>query len=128
MTHRCHSCRRPLRDPASIEAGVGPSCATAPMSAPTMFRAAYFAEVFDNVLVIWDREAGSTSVTNDIEHVLRAEFEARGTLPLFAIYRDSGGTYTRVRHRRGVFGGFASLGAARTLWDALATLRSQAAA
>ncbi len=89
MTTCCHSCGRPLRDPQSIEAGVGPSCAAKAQQQPTMFRASYSAKIVDGVLVIWDRDCGTTSVTNDIEHVLRAEFEARGTLPRFVIYRDT---------------------------------------
>jgi len=124
-TCRCHACGRPLTDPVSVEAGVGPSCAAQAATRPVseiMFRSAYFAEEIDGVLVVFDRDAGSISVTNDVERVLAAELAQRGSLPRFVIYRDSTGQYDRIRHRNGVFGGFAPLGA-RSLTQALAALK-----
>jgi Family of unknown function (DUF6011) len=111
MSH-CHACGRPLRDPRSRESGVGPTCARrGPTNEETLFRAAYFTEVIDGVLVIFDRDCGSTSVT--------VEFGERGRLPPIVIYRDRDGCYSRLKHRNGVFGGFAKIGAV-TLSAALA--------
>ena len=91
-----------------------------------MFRSEWFAERLDGVLVLFDRDCGSTSLTNDMDQVLAA-IAAEDTLPALVIYRDSDGTYDQVLHRNGVFGGFRSLGATE-LGAALAIVRSRAAA
>ena len=92
-----------------------------------MFRAEYFAEIVSGVLVIFDRDAGSMSVTNDAERVLQAEAQRLGgRLPRTVIYRDSTGRYDRIRHRNGVFGGFAPIGV-ESLDAAIAAVTERAA-
>lgn len=110
---RCRVCGHPLRDPVSVSTGVGPTCANRRSPAPEiMFEAAYFAEVVAGVLVIFDRDAGSLSVTNDVERVIEKEADRRGEkLPRLVIYRDSEGRYDQIRHRNGVYGGIAPIGA-----------------
>lgn len=120
--HRCRICGRPVRDPVSVDTGVGPSCATKRTPREMLFRAAYFAEEISGVLVIFDRDCGSMSVTNDADRILPEEHRARGGLPAVVIYRDSDGRYDRLRHRNGVFGGFAPIGAT-SLAEALAKIR-----
>lgn len=119
-TCTCRVCGRRLRDAVSVATGVGPRCAdvvTARHREPQMFRAEYFAEEVDGVLVLFDRDAGSMSLTNDAERVLLEEWRRRSAagveppLPDVVIYRDSTGRYDRLLHRRGAFGGFAPLGA-----------------
>lgn len=108
----CHACGRPLRDPASVESGVGPTCAArARPPAEILFRAEWFSERIGDVLVLFDRDCGSMSLTNDVDRVLLEEARRRGSLPGVVLYRDSTGRYDRIRHRNGVFGGFAPLGA-----------------
>lgn len=125
MPETCHVCGRPLIDKQSVETGVGPSCAVkskAQQQDPKLFRAEYFTEYLAGIFVIFDRNCGSTSVTNDIERILLNEQQQRGVLPRTVIYRDSIGRYDKVRHRNGVFGGFQTLRAA-SLSDALAKLQ-----
>lgn len=120
--HRCHACGRPVSDPVSVATGVGPSCATQRTPREMLFRAAYFAEEIGGALVIFDRDCGSMSVSNDADRILLAERNARGKLPAVVIYRDSEGRYDRMRHRNGVFGGFAPIGA-RSLAEALSRIK-----
>lgn len=111
---RCHACGRPLRDAVSVATGVGPSCADRAAEVPrdVLFRSKWFSEVIDGVLVLFDRDCGSLSLTNDMERVLADEWAVRGAgMPAAVLYRDSTGLYDRIRHRRGVFGGVVSLGA-----------------
>lgn len=112
-TDTCRACGRPLRDPVSIESGVGPKCATRDRPpSEIMFRAEWFSELIGDVLVLFDRDCGSMSLTNDIDRVLAEEARRRGHgLPAVVLYRDSEGRYDRIRHRNGVFGGFTPLGA-----------------
>jgi hypothetical protein len=117
----CYVCGRTLSDPSSVNTGVGPGCARTASGIdpePELFSAAYFSELVDGVLVIFDRDCGSISVTNAAADVLRSEIAMRGPLPELVIYRDSGGRYDRLLHRNGVFGGFAVLNAS-TLGEAI---------
>jgi Family of unknown function (DUF6011) len=126
MTERpCFVCGRPLRDPVSVMTGVGPNCARTASGIdpePELFEAAYFSELVDGVLVIFDCDCGSISVTNAAATVLWAE-AARGPLPELVIYRDSDGQYDRMLHRCGVFGGFTALNAS-TMADAIAAAKA----
>lgn len=121
----CHSCGRPLRDPRSVETGIGPICAAKRSSdfGPRLFKSDYFYEIIDGVLVLFDRDCGSISLTNDIENVLLEVARNLGNaMPGIVIYRDSEGQYDQVRHRNGVFGGFNAI-AAKSLSEALARVK-----
>ena len=51
-------------------------------------------------------------MTNDVERVIEQEAARLGAaLPRLVIYRDSEGRYDQIRHRRGVYGGIAPIGA-----------------
>jgi hypothetical protein len=129
MTESCRACGRPLRDPESVATGVGQKCATR-VQPPSeiMFRAEWFSEVVGGVLVLFDRDCGSMSLTNDAERVLAEEALRRGAaMPTTVIYRDSAGRYDRLRHRGGVFGGFSPIGAA-SLDEALSMIAREASA
>lgn len=124
MTTICHACGRPLRDPRSVESGIGPVCAerARAITEPRLFRADFFYEIINGVLVLFDRDCGSTSLTNDMERALLAVSAELGErMPAVVIYRDSMGRYDRVRHRNGVFGRFEPIGA-ESLSEALARL------
>lgn len=127
MAERCYACGRPLRDPASQRAGIGPVCAAIGAKRrydvePMLFRSSYSWEIIDGALVMFDK-GGSVSLTNDIERALREVAATLGDgMPDVVIYRDSLGTYDRIRHRRGAFGGFIGLGE-MTLWKALDRVR-----
>lgn len=124
----CHACGRPLTDPRSVEAGIGPRCADRARSLhePMLFRAKYFYELFDDVLVLFDRDCGTMSLTNDIERVLlEVSAELGERMPHIVIYRDSEGIYDRVTHRKGAFGRFLPIGA-KTLEDALKSIKQEA--
>lgn len=124
----CHACGRRLTDPQSIEAGIGPVCANRKreLHEPKLFQAQYFYELFDDVLVLFDRDCGTMSLTNDMERVLLEVSEQLGDrMPAIVIYRDSQGIYDRVMHRKGVFGGrFEPLGA-KSLAEALKLVREK---
>lgn len=126
MSSVCHSCGRPLRDPKSVEAGIGPRCADRARAVyePRLFQAQYFFEIFDDVLVLFDRDCGTTSLTNDMERaLLEVSAKLGAKMPKSVIYRDSEGRYDRVRHRKGVWGGrFDALGAT-TLAEALQAVK-----
>lgn len=128
MTESCRACGRPLRDPESVATGVGPKCATrARPPSEIMFRAEWFSEVIGGVLVIFDRDCGSMSLTNDADRVLAEEARRRGAaMPATVIYRDSTGRYDRLRHRAGVFGGFSPIGAT-SLDEALSAIAGEVA-
>jgi hypothetical protein len=120
----CRICGRPLLDPVSLATGVGRSCAHNARAArhdPELFNAAFFSEIVNGVLVVFDRDCGTLAVAHGAAAVLRSEVAARGTIPKCVIYRDSNGHYGRLLHRRGVFGGIQPLGAA-SLADALAAV------
>lgn len=125
---KCRVCGHALRDPESISLGVGPKCAEMAASPDQMmFRAEWFSELFDDVLVIFDRGSGSLTVSSDAPRVIAAEAERLGrSMPRLVICRDSNGDYVRIRHRKGVFGGVARI-AAPTLREALSTIIHEAA-
>lgn len=76
-----------------------------------MFEADFDVEVIGGVVVIYDQDAGSTSVTNDVRGVLRRvsrRIQGIGNRPV--IYRDSTKTFDGISHESGSFVGFYPIG------------------
>lgn len=119
----CIACGRELTDPASIRVGVGPICATKlerkqrgelrPWARPS-FRFEKVGQGAHAILIIEDQSNshGGPSVTNAVEEVLQSIADDLGALPSMIIYRDSLGTWDRIRATsRGAFLGFDPIGA-----------------
>lgn len=114
MSTICHRCKRPLTDPESVRAGLGPVCRGKHSGGADLFtqRTANY-EVVERVpgrLVIrdlgpWDQYL---TVTNAAEQVVE-ELHGRGLLPagtrLYCI--DSLGACDEIVHEGGRFTGFA---------------------
>ena len=114
----CEVCGRPLTDPVSIEAGIGPICRTAGHRRRQL-------ELFDNpsdyrielagdVICITDLVLGGRTVTNDaagvIADLLRLGYDLT-RMPV--IYRDTQGNWDELRVLNGNFAGFRGIDADR---------------
>jgi hypothetical protein len=122
-TRACRVCGRPLTDPASVAAGVGPICGgkggrqheprerNGGASGFDLFRSTYSWTDDGRVVAIIDSGIGK-SVADDAEMVI-AELVAAGVLvdQREIIYRDTTGTWDRILTRQGKFAGFGSPGA-----------------
>ena len=76
-----------------------------------MFDADFEVEIVEGVVVIYDQDLGSTSVTNDVRSVLRrASKRIRGSGDRPVIYRDSTKTFDGISHEGDSFVGFYPIG------------------
>lgn len=110
----CHRCNRPLTNPASVLAGIGPICAAKQglqlrfqSAKPEGILSAKYRLVRVGEDIVWIEDIGTDcrSVTNDAEAVvaeLAAEYGDRRI-----IYKDSMGAWDELQHRGPVFTGFA---------------------
>lgn len=131
----CIVCHRPLTAPASIEVGMGPTCAKnravdgddngLRLHADFDFELKLVdAQTQARCIVIRDLNRGGKSVTNDIENVIASIAEQLGNISkLRIIYQDSNGTWDEAIHVGGAFKYFASIGATE-LQDALHHIRT----
>lgn len=117
---KCRICHRPIKDPRSLERGVGPICYRDHGNQEDMFSPR--APVYDFfvrdvaghrvlcIIDLYDSERPSLTVTNGAELVLAQIAEALGTLPDLIIYRDSESEWDRLKAKSdGSFKGFAPL-------------------
>lgn len=114
----CEVCGRPLTDPVSIEAGIGPICRSNGHARRQLSifdnRSDYCTELAGHVICITDLNLGSRSVTNDAEGVIRDLVESGYDLARMpVIYRDSTGTWDEMVVNNGRFAGFRHLDTAR---------------
>jgi hypothetical protein len=109
-------CGRHLKNPVSIEIGMGPVCAGRhrKKSGKTfdMFRANFTYKIIDGVICITDLDTGK-SVTNDVENVLSDISAQVGTEEMLLrpiIYCDSMQTWDGIKvNSRGEFESFFSI-------------------
>ncbi|CAO4181067.1 hypothetical protein EEDFHM_03847 [Methylorubrum populi] len=114
----CEVCGRPLTDPVSIEAGIGPICRAAGHSRRQLGLfdnpSDYRIELAGDVICVTDLDRGGASVTNDAAGVIRDLVEAGHDLSRMpVIYRDSTGTWDELVVKDGRFAGFRHLDTAR---------------
>ena len=120
----CLRCKRPLKDPVSMDRGYGPVCAgkvgAQREATRNLFEAEYevvrvqrpstppYGPAMPGMVWIHDLDRGARSVTNDADRVvakLHAEY------PDYRIvYRDSMGRWDELRHEHGRFTAFAPAG------------------
>ena len=107
----CEVCGRPLTDPVSIEAGIGPICRAAGHRRRQLGLfdnpADYRIELAGDVICISDLDLGGRTVTNDaagvIGDLLRLGYDLT-RMPV--IYRDTQGNWDELRVLNGRFAGF----------------------
>jgi len=105
----CIRCNRPLTNPASILAGIGPVCAARraieDRGVAGVVRSKFrLVRVDEDIVWIEDIGTDCCSVTNDAEAVVAALSAEYGDRRI--IYRDSMGAWDELQHRGPVFGGF----------------------
>lgn len=119
---KCVRCKRPLKNPITVQAGYGPICWTKMQGGAKksvnekqrgFFEADFDFKLGQDAVIIYDLDLGGKSVTNDIENVLK---KIKLTIPnLFdfkVIYKDSLGTFDQVIiDEKGDFKDFKYLGA-----------------
>lgn len=106
----CTRCNRPLKNPASVQNGMGPVCArkaAAEQKRGDMFRSDWHVVGSDSERrVVWivDEDKGGRSVTNDADAVVA---ELAVNYPGYRIiYRDSMGNWDELCHDGVLFTGF----------------------
>ena len=105
MPH-CRRCNRSLKDPASVEAGMGAVCRAKSINmASTGIRCKYRVVKFNDTMVWIEDQNGALSVTNDAEAVCAALYSIYGHARI--VYRDSMRNWDELRHDSGRFLGFA---------------------
>lgn len=105
----CMECGRGLKEPASVERGMGPVCAAKyaarRSSSRDMFTADYdVVKVAEDMVWIVDLDRGNRSVTNDAERVVAELAKQYGERRI--IYRDSMGRWDELVHEAGRFTGY----------------------
>jgi hypothetical protein len=113
VTTNCIRCNRPLRNPASVQNGMGPVCASKDAAKrrlenqPAGILSAQFAVMQVTAECVWIVDTGREcrSVTNDAEAVVASLAEQYGERRI--IYRDTDGNWDELKHRGAVFTGFA---------------------
>jgi len=111
----CTRCNRPLRNPASVQNGMGPVCAA--RAHAKLERGARHgppigsdwrvvkSDAEQRIVWIVDEDRGRCSVTNDADNVVLA---LQDEYPGYrVIYRDSMGLWDELQHEAGRFIGFA---------------------
>jgi len=113
----CRRCNRPLTNPASVLAGIGPTCAAKEgaqlrfqSAKPEGIVSAKYRIVGASTAFIWIEDIGTDcrSVTNDAEAVVAALVADYGDRRI--IYKDSMGRWDELVHRGPVFTGYAPAG------------------
>lgn len=125
----CGICGRPLTNPASVAAGIGPVCAgkghgIINKGEIEMKGANYTVSEQAVAIVVEDLNTGR-SVTNSADEVIE-DLRARGldlTKPV--IYRDTMGQWDMLRVAEGRFAGFVPLGGAKTFPEAVVALKAR---
>jgi hypothetical protein len=102
---KCAVCKKPLSDPLSVEAGMGPVCRgnhkekLASKKQLSMFEdteLVFNYELRNDILVIWKPSKKGMSLTNAMEVVIR-KISTDITLPEHIIYEDSDGIWDGVK-------------------------------
>ncbi len=111
----CEACGRPLSDPESVKAGVGPVCRAHGHTRRQLHMwellagADYESELIGDVLCLIDLDKGGPSLTNAVESVIADLRYQRFDLTMPVIYRDSRGIWDEIVVQDGRFVGFRSI-------------------
>ncbi|MGU3476911.1 DUF6011 domain-containing protein [Methylobacterium sp. D48H] len=112
----CEACGRPLTDPYSIKAGIGPVCRAAGHTRRQLHLDDFLAgadfesEVVGDVITLIDLDQGGPTVTNAVEAVIADLRYQKFDLSKPVIYRDSRGIWDEIVLQDGQFAGFRSIG------------------
>lgn len=111
----CEACGRPLSDPESVKAGVGPVCRAHGHTRRQLHMwellagADYESELVGDVLCLVDLDKGGPSVTNAVESVIADLRYQNFDLSKPVIYRDTRGIWDEIVVQDGKFAGFRSI-------------------
>lgn len=112
----CEACGRPLTDPYSVRAGIGPVCRAAGHTRRQLHfddflaGADFESEVVGDVITLIDMDRGGPSLTNAVESVIADLRYQKFDLTKPVIYRDSRGIWDEIVLKDGQFVGFAPIG------------------
>ncbi|WP_342163941.1 DUF6011 domain-containing protein [Methylobacterium sp. SD21] len=112
----CEACGRPLSDPESVKAGVGPVCRAHGHTRRQLHMWEFFAgadyesEIVGDVLCLIDLDQGGPTITNNVEAVIADLVYRKIDLThLSLIYRDTRGVWDEIVVQDGRFAGFRSI-------------------
>lgn len=115
--HVCEACGRPLTDPYSVKAGIGPVCRAHGHTKRQLHfddflaGADFESELIGDVLCLIDLDQGGPTITNGVQGVIQDLIYQKFDLDhLSLIYRDSSGRWDEILVKDGQFAGFRPIG------------------